>query len=63
VDITVAVGAVAGRTAVALAEGERRARQDEAQAQLGADPFVQELVASFDATIESIQPVGKALRS
>ncbi len=63
VDITVAVGAVAGRTAAALAEGERRARQDEAQAQLGADPFVQELVASFDATIESIQPVGKALRS
>jgi hypothetical protein len=30
---------------------------------MGADPFVQELVASFDATIESIQPVGKALRS
>jgi DNA polymerase-3 subunit gamma/tau len=63
IDIAVTVGPVAGRTAAALAEGERRARQDEAQAQLGADPFVQELVASCDATIESIQPVGKALRS
>jgi DNA polymerase-3 subunit gamma/tau len=63
VDVAVTVGAVAGRTAAALAEGERRARQDEAQAQVGADPFVQELMASCDATIESIQPVGKALRS
>ena len=56
-------GAVAGRTVAALAEGERRARQDEASQQMGTDPFVQELVTSFDATIESIQPVGKALRS
>jgi hypothetical protein len=36
---------------------------EEASQQMGADPFVQELVTSFDATIESIQPVGKALRS
>jgi len=63
VELAVTVGAVAGRTVAALAEGERRARQDEASQQMGADPFVQELVASFDATIESIQPVGKALRS
>jgi DNA polymerase-3 subunit gamma/tau len=63
VELAVTVGAVAGRTVAALAEGERRARQDEASQQMGTDPFVQELVTSFDATIESIQPVGKALRS
>jgi DNA polymerase III subunit gamma/tau len=63
VELAVTVGAVAGRTVAAQAEGERRARQEEASQQMGADPFVQELVTSFDATIESIQPVGKALRS
>jgi DNA polymerase-3 subunit gamma/tau len=63
VEVAVAIGAVAGRTVAAIAEGERRARQDEASQQMGADPFVQELVSSFDATIESIQPVEKALRS
>jgi DNA polymerase-3 subunit gamma/tau len=63
VEVAVTVGAVAGRTVAAIAEGERRARLDEASQQMGADPFVQELVSSFDATIESIQPVEKALRS
>jgi DNA polymerase-3 subunit gamma/tau len=63
VEVTVSVGPVAGRSAAALAEGERRAREAEATQQMDADPFVQELVTSFDATIESIQPVGKALRS
>jgi DNA polymerase-3 subunit gamma/tau len=63
VEVAVTAGAVAGRTVAAIAEGERRARQDQASQQIGADPFVQELVSSFDATIESIQPVEKALRS
>lgn len=63
VEVAVTVGAVAGRSAAALAEGDRRSRETEATRQMDADPFVQELVASFDATIESIQPVGKALRS
>jgi DNA polymerase-3 subunit gamma/tau len=63
VEVAVTVGTVAGRTVAAIAEGERRARLDEASQQMGADPFVQELVSSFDATIESIQPVEKALRS
>jgi DNA polymerase-3 subunit gamma/tau len=63
VDVAVTVGTVAGKTVAAIAEGERRERQDQANQQMGADPFVQELVASFDATIESIQPVEKALRS
>jgi DNA polymerase-3 subunit gamma/tau len=63
VEVAVTVGAVAGRSVAALAEDERRTREAQASQQMGADPFVQELVASFDATIESIQPVGKALRS
>jgi DNA polymerase-3 subunit gamma/tau len=63
VEVTVTVGAVAGQTVAAIAESERRQRQDQANQQMGADPFVQELVSSFDATIESIQPVEKALRS
>jgi DNA polymerase-3 subunit gamma/tau len=63
VEVAVTVGAIAGRSLAAITEGERRARLDEASQQIGADPFVQELVSSFDATIESIQPVEKALRS
>ena len=35
---------------------ERRARDQHANAQIGADPLVQELVAGFDATIESVKP-------
>jgi DNA polymerase-3 subunit gamma/tau len=63
VEVAVTVGTVAGQTVAAIAESERRQRQDQANQQMGADPFVQELVSSFDATIESIQPVEKALRS
>jgi len=62
VELTVTVGAVGGRTVAAINEGERQARQAQADAQVGADPFVKELVAGFDATIESVQPVEKALR-
>ncbi len=56
--LEVKVGAVSGRTAAAIADGERRAREDAASARIDADPFVQELVAGFDATIESVKPVG-----
>jgi DNA polymerase-3 subunit gamma/tau len=62
VEVSVTVGVQAGRTVAAINEGERQARQALADAQVGADPFVRELVASFDATIESIQPVEKAMR-
>jgi DNA polymerase-3 subunit gamma/tau len=62
VELNVAVGAVGGRTVAAMNEGERQARQAQADAQVGADPFVKELVAGFDATIESVQPVEKAMR-
>jgi hypothetical protein len=61
--VTVKVGAVNGRSAAAIAEGERRARADSASAQMDADPFVQELVAGFDATVESVKPVGEGTRS
>ncbi|MGE5794938.1 MAG: DNA polymerase III subunit gamma/tau [Bacteroidota bacterium] len=61
--LTVKVGAVNGRSAAAIAEGERRARVELANARMDADPFVQELVAGFDATVESVKPVGEETRS
>jgi len=61
--LTVKVGAVNGRSAAAIAEGERKARADSANARMDADPFVQELVAGFDATVESVKPVGEGTRS
>jgi DNA polymerase-3 subunit gamma/tau len=61
--LTVKVGAVNGRSAAAIAEGERRARTDSANARMDADPFVQELVAGFDATVESVKPVEEGTRS
>ncbi len=61
--LTVRVGAVNGRTAAAITEGERRVREDAATARMDADPFVQELVAGFDATIESVKPAGEGTRS
>jgi DNA polymerase-3 subunit gamma/tau len=61
--LTVKVGAVNGRSAAAIAESERRAREDSASARIDADPFVQELVAGFDATVESVKPVGEGTRS
>lgn len=62
VQLAISFGVVAGRTVAAIADGERQARQAAADEQVGADPFVRELVASFDATIESVQPLGKAVR-
>ena len=61
--LTVRVGAVNGRSAAAIAESERRAREDSVTARIDADPFVQELVAGFDATVESVKPVGEGTRS
>jgi DNA polymerase-3 subunit gamma/tau len=54
--INVKVAAVSGRTSAALVEGERRAREAAASAEIGADPFVREMVTGFDATIESVKP-------
>jgi DNA polymerase-3 subunit gamma/tau len=61
--LTVKVGAVNGRSAAAIAESERRAREESATARIDADPFVQELVAGFDATVESVKPIGEGTRS
>jgi DNA polymerase-3 subunit gamma/tau len=57
VRVTVRLAAVNGRTAAGVAEGERRARNEQASAQIEADPLVRELVTGFDATIESVKPV------
>jgi DNA polymerase III subunit gamma/tau len=57
VRVTVRLAVVNGRTAAGIAEGERRARDGQASAQIDADPLVRELVAGFDATIESVKPV------
>jgi len=57
VRVTVRLAAVNGRTAAGVAESERRARDEQASAQIGADPLVRELVTGFDATIESVKPV------
>ncbi len=46
-----------GRTAAGVQQSERRARDDQASAQVDGDPLVRELVAGFDATIESVKPV------
>jgi len=62
VQVRVALGAVVGPTVAGLVGDERRAQQAAADEQVDTDPFVRELIASFGATIESIQPVGKAVR-
>jgi DNA polymerase-3 subunit gamma/tau len=56
VRVTIRIAAVNGRTAAGVADGERRARDQQASAQIDADPLVRELVAGFDATIESVKP-------
>jgi DNA polymerase-3 subunit gamma/tau len=56
VTLNVNIGEVKGNTVNAIAEGERRARQAEAAADIDADPFVQALVSGFDGRIESVKP-------
>lgn len=59
VDVMVEVGP-ARRTAAALAAAERAKRQREAEQEMNADPFVQQLLREFGASIVegSIRPVG-----
>ena len=58
VAVSVEVGAVQGVTAAAARQGERAARQADAEAVIAADPFVQALVRDFGASIVpgSIKP-------
>jgi DNA polymerase-3 subunit gamma/tau len=63
VALAVRTGTVQGKTAAAIAEGERKARQDQAEARAGEDPFVRELVSGFDARIDSIKPVEQGTSS
>ncbi|AOK29579.1 MULTISPECIES: DNA polymerase III subunit gamma/tau [Burkholderia] len=59
VDVVVEVGP-ARRTAAALAAAERARRQREAEEEMRADPFIQQLLREFGASIVegSIRPVG-----
>ncbi|CAJ3330382.1 DNA polymerase III subunits gamma and tau [Burkholderia pseudomallei] len=59
VDVAVEVGP-ARRTAAALAAAERAKRRREAEQEMSADPFVQQLLREFGASIVegSIRPVG-----
>ncbi|WP_179404670.1 DNA polymerase III subunit gamma/tau [Burkholderia guangdongensis] len=61
VDVTVEVGP-ARRTAAALAAAERAARQRDAEQEIHADPFVQQLVREFGARIVdgSVRPLADA---
>jgi len=63
ISVAVAVGATNGRTVAAVADGERRVREADAAAQMGDDPFVRELVAGLDATIESVKPADQGTRT
>ncbi len=56
VRVAVRIAALNGRTAADVAASERRARDEEANARIGADPLVRELMTGFDATIESVKP-------
>ncbi len=56
VAVNVSTGEVKGTSVSAITEGERRARQAEATADIDADPFVQALVSGFDGRIETVKP-------
>ncbi len=57
--ITIAVGKIAGMTPAQVEGREKQARLDEAKTSIDSDPFVRELVETFDAQIieSSIKPL------
>ncbi|HEY9380958.1 MAG TPA: hypothetical protein VIQ01_06885 [Burkholderiales bacterium] len=57
VSLNIQVGETSGASVAAIAETDRRVKQDKASQQMNNDPFVRELVSSLDATIESVQPL------
>lgn len=57
VAVNVSVGDTSGTSVAALDAAARASRTKEAEQSMQADTFVRELVADFDATIESIKPV------
>ncbi|HLU77469.1 MAG TPA: DNA polymerase III subunit gamma/tau C-terminal domain-containing protein, partial [Burkholderiales bacterium] len=63
VRVDVQVGETRGASVAAIAETDRRARQDRASQQMNNDPFVRELVNSLDATIESVEPLQQGPQS
>jgi len=63
VQVEFQTGQTQGASVAAIAENERRARLDKASRQMNDDPFVRELLSSFDATIESVQPLQQGQQS
>jgi DNA polymerase-3 subunit gamma/tau len=57
VSVNIQVGETSGASVAAIAETDRRVKQDKASQQMNNDPFVRELVSSLDATVESVQPL------
>jgi len=57
VPLSVTLGEVSGKTVAAEENDKRRAKDEQAEASIGTDPFVQALVESFDGTVDSIKPV------
>ncbi len=55
VSLNVRVGSIQGNTVNAQSENERKARQEQATAQMHADPFVQALVTDFAGRIEDVK--------
>ena len=55
--MSVSVGETTGRTVAAQEDDARRAKLEEAEANVHADAFIRDLVDTFDATIDSIKPV------
>jgi DNA polymerase III subunit gamma/tau len=60
VKLDIDIGQTAGASVAAIAENDKRARHEQANHQMNSDPFVQELMNSLDATIESVQPVAQS---
>jgi hypothetical protein len=57
VQLTVTTGETGTRTVAAQDDEARRMRALAAEAAVQGDPFVREVVATFDATVDSIKPL------
>jgi len=57
VALSITLGEVSGKTVAAENQDKQRAREEQAEASIGTDPFVQALVESFDGTVDSIKPI------
>ncbi|HKY02618.1 MAG TPA: DNA polymerase III subunit gamma/tau C-terminal domain-containing protein [Burkholderiales bacterium] len=63
VKLDIQVGQTSGASVAAIAESDKRVRNEQANQQMNNDPFVRELMNSLDATIESVQPIQQGPQS